>query len=168
MKCKDNPIAFQTFRGKRKKSKDPSKMPARKAREMCASSSPKSWSSHGGPSVNSMPPKLKWTPYCSAWRISLVRVWRKQFMLARFMCCYFSLCASFLAPICVYPLEDKTKCWCLMSLCVIPAVVRVAGALQKSTEVMKAMQNLVKIPEIQATMRDLSKEMMKVQKLHKQ
>ncbi|MED6263320.1 Charged multivesicular body protein 3 [Ilyodon furcidens] len=41
------------------------------------------------------------------------------------------------------------------------AVVRVAGALQKSTEVMKAMQNLVKIPEIQATMRELSKEMMK-------
>lgn len=41
------------------------------------------------------------------------------------------------------------------------AVVRVAGSLQKSTEVMKAMQNLIKIPEIQATMRDLSKEMMK-------
>ncbi|KAF4791326.1 E3 ubiquitin-protein ligase RNF103 isoform X2 [Turdus rufiventris] len=41
------------------------------------------------------------------------------------------------------------------------AVLRVAGSLQKSTEVMKAMQNLVKIPEIQATMRDLSKEMMK-------
>ncbi|XP_030247988.1 charged multivesicular body protein 3 isoform X2 [Sparus aurata] len=41
------------------------------------------------------------------------------------------------------------------------AVVRVAGALQKSTEVMKAMQNLVKIPEIQANMRELSKEMMK-------
>jgi len=38
----------------------------------------------------------------------------------------------------------------------------VAGALQKSTEVMKAMQSLVKIPEIQATMRELSKEMMKV------
>lgn len=37
-----------------------------------------------------------------------------------------------------------------------------AGALQKSTEVMKAMQSLVKIPEIQATMRELSKEMMKV------
>lgn len=46
--------------------------------------------------------------------------------------------------------------------CVFPAVVRVAGALQKSTEVMKAMQSLVKIPEIQATMRELSKEMMKV------
>lgn len=41
------------------------------------------------------------------------------------------------------------------------AVLRVAGALQKSTEVMKAMQSLVKIPEIQATMRELSKEMMK-------
>lgn len=41
------------------------------------------------------------------------------------------------------------------------AVLRVAGALQKSTEVMKAMQSLVKVPEIQATMRDLSKEMMK-------
>ncbi|TRY57902.1 hypothetical protein DNTS_014418 [Danionella cerebrum] len=31
----------------------------------------------------------------------------------------------------------------------------------KSTEVMKAMQSLVKVPEIQATMRELSKEMMK-------
>ncbi|XP_032091064.1 charged multivesicular body protein 3 isoform X4 [Thamnophis elegans] len=41
------------------------------------------------------------------------------------------------------------------------AVLRVAGSLQKSTEVMKAMQNLVKIPEIQSTMRELSKEMMK-------
>ncbi|XP_024285977.1 charged multivesicular body protein 3 isoform X3 [Oncorhynchus tshawytscha] len=43
----------------------------------------------------------------------------------------------------------------------IRAVLRVAGALQKSTEVMKAMQSLVKIPEIQGTMRELSKEMMK-------
>ncbi|OXB78789.1 UNVERIFIED_CONTAM: hypothetical protein H355_011807 [Colinus virginianus] len=43
----------------------------------------------------------------------------------------------------------------------IRAVLRVAGSLQKSTEVMKAMQSLVKIPEIQATMRELSKEMMK-------
>ncbi|KAI4873342.1 hypothetical protein NFI96_029092 [Prochilodus magdalenae] len=41
------------------------------------------------------------------------------------------------------------------------SVLRVAGALQKSTEVMKAMQSLVKVPEIQATMRELSKEMMK-------
>ncbi|KAA8582207.1 hypothetical protein FQN60_008947 [Etheostoma spectabile] len=46
-------------------------------------------------------------------------------------------------------------------LCEFGTVLRVAGAMQKSTEVMKAMQNLVKIPEIQATMRELSKEMMK-------
>ncbi|XP_016334186.1 charged multivesicular body protein 3-like, partial [Sinocyclocheilus anshuiensis] len=39
--------------------------------------------------------------------------------------------------------------------------LRVAGAMQKSTEVMKAMNSLVKIPEIQATMTELSKEMMK-------
>ncbi|XP_073467072.1 charged multivesicular body protein 3-like isoform X2 [Aquarana catesbeiana] len=43
----------------------------------------------------------------------------------------------------------------------IRAVLKVSGSLQRSTEVMKAMQNLVKIPEIQATMRELSKEMMK-------
>ncbi|XP_068608016.1 charged multivesicular body protein 3 [Brachionichthys hirsutus] len=41
------------------------------------------------------------------------------------------------------------------------ALSRLAGSLEKSTEVMKAMQNLVKIPEIQASMRELSKEMMK-------
>ncbi|XP_023572428.1 charged multivesicular body protein 3-like isoform X1 [Octodon degus] len=41
------------------------------------------------------------------------------------------------------------------------AVLRVARSLQKSTDVMKAMQSLVKIPEIQAPMSELSKEMMK-------
>lgn len=41
------------------------------------------------------------------------------------------------------------------------ALLRISGSLQKSTEVMKAMQSLIKVPEIQATMRDLSKEMMK-------
>jgi len=41
------------------------------------------------------------------------------------------------------------------------SVVKVTGALEKSTHVMQAMQQLVKIPEIQATMRELSKEMMK-------
>ncbi|XP_067838350.1 E3 ubiquitin-protein ligase RNF103 isoform X2 [Heptranchias perlo] len=49
----------------------------------------------------------------------------------------------------------------LMSMKNQLAIARVTGALEKSTDVMKAMQNLVKIPEIQATMRDLSKEMMK-------
>lgn len=41
------------------------------------------------------------------------------------------------------------------------ATLRIAGALQKSTEVMKAIQQLVRVPEVAATMRDLSKEMMK-------
>lgn len=41
------------------------------------------------------------------------------------------------------------------------ATLRVAGALQKSTEVMQAMQNLVRLPEIASVMRDMSKEMMR-------
>ena len=41
--------------------------------------------------------------------------------------------------------------------------LRVAGSLQKSTEVMKSMQQLIKLPEMQKTMQELSKEMMKVQ-----
>lgn len=41
------------------------------------------------------------------------------------------------------------------------ATLRIAGALQKSTEVMQAMQQLVKLPEIQKTMQEMSKEMMK-------
>lgn len=41
------------------------------------------------------------------------------------------------------------------------ATLRVAGSLQKSTEVMRAMQNLVKLPEIANVMRDMSKEMMR-------
>lgn len=41
------------------------------------------------------------------------------------------------------------------------ATLRVAGSLQKSTEVMQAMQSLVHVPEVAATMRDLSREMMR-------
>ncbi|XP_077283928.1 vacuolar protein sorting 24 [Arctopsyche grandis] len=41
------------------------------------------------------------------------------------------------------------------------ATLRIAGALQKSTEVMQAMQSLVRLPEVANTMRDMSKEMMK-------
>ncbi len=37
-----------------------------------------------------------------------------------------------------------------------------AGSLQKSTEVMQSMGKLIKVPEVAATMRDMSKEMMKV------
>ncbi len=41
------------------------------------------------------------------------------------------------------------------------AQMKLAGALKSSTEVMKAMSNLVKLPELQKTMQSLSKEMMK-------
>jgi len=41
------------------------------------------------------------------------------------------------------------------------ATLRIAGAMQKSTEVMKSMQQLIKVPEVAATMQALSKEMMK-------
>ncbi|XP_008560253.1 charged multivesicular body protein 3 [Microplitis demolitor] len=41
------------------------------------------------------------------------------------------------------------------------ATIRVAGSLSKSTEVMQAMQSLVKVPEVAATMREMSREMMK-------
>lgn len=45
------------------------------------------------------------------------------------------------------------------------AQLRVAGSLQQSAEVMKAMQQLVKLPELQKTMMEMSKEMMKVNSL---
>ena len=41
------------------------------------------------------------------------------------------------------------------------AMMRMSGSIQKSTEVMAAMQNLIKLPEIQANMMDLSREMSK-------
>ncbi|XP_065827295.1 charged multivesicular body protein 3-like [Oscarella lobularis] len=41
------------------------------------------------------------------------------------------------------------------------ATVRLSGSLQKSTDVMKSMNNLMKVPEIRQTMMEMSKEMMK-------
>jgi len=41
------------------------------------------------------------------------------------------------------------------------ATLKVTGALQTSTEVMQSMQSLVRLPEIQKTMQELSREMMK-------
>ncbi|KAI9178727.1 Vacuolar protein-sorting-associated protein 24 [Blastocladiella emersonii ATCC 22665] len=41
------------------------------------------------------------------------------------------------------------------------AALKVAGALQKSTEIMKSVNGLVKLPEIQAQMQDMAREMMK-------
>lgn len=46
------------------------------------------------------------------------------------------------------------------------AQLRVAGSLSKSADVMKAMQQLIKLPEIQKTMQEMSKEMMKVSTLN--
>ena len=43
--------------------------------------------------------------------------------------------------------------------------LRIAGSLSKSTDVMKSMQQLVKMPEVQKTMMEMSKEMMKVIRL---
>ena len=42
------------------------------------------------------------------------------------------------------------------------AVLRISGALEQSTEVMASMQQLLKVEDISATMRELSQEMMKV------
>jgi len=41
------------------------------------------------------------------------------------------------------------------------ATARLAGTLQKSTDIMKNMQSLVKVPEVAHTMNELSKEMMR-------
>merc|ERR1712226_641307 len=41
------------------------------------------------------------------------------------------------------------------------AMAKVSGAFEKSTQVMKAMQRLVRVPEIMKTMQELQREMMK-------
>jgi len=42
------------------------------------------------------------------------------------------------------------------------AMVKVTGAFQKSSEIMKVTNQLVKLPQLSATMREMSMEMMKV------
>ena len=42
------------------------------------------------------------------------------------------------------------------------AMVKVTGAFQKSTEIMKMTNQLIKLPQLSATMREMSMEMMKV------
>jgi charged multivesicular body protein 3 len=41
-------------------------------------------------------------------------------------------------------------------------MVKVTGAFQKSSEIMKMTNQLVKLPQLSATMREMSMEMMKV------
>lgn len=40
--------------------------------------------------------------------------------------------------------------------------MKIAGSMKSSTEVMKAMSSLMKLPELQKTMQEMSKEMMKM------
>jgi len=47
-------------------------------------------------------------------------------------------------------------------LCNVLAVLRISGALEASTAVMSSMQQLLKIEDVSATMRELSQEMTKV------
>ena len=54
---------------------------------------------------------------------------------------------------------------CIQLYCIVfmyTAVLRISGALEQSTEVMATMQQLLKVEDISATMRELSQEMMKV------
>ncbi len=39
--------------------------------------------------------------------------------------------------------------------------MKIAGSMKSSTEVMKSMSSLIKLPELQKTMQEMSKEMMK-------
>lgn len=41
-------------------------------------------------------------------------------------------------------------------------MVKVTGAFQKSTEIMKVSNQLIKLPQLNATMREMQMEMMKV------
>ncbi len=58
-------------------------------------------------------------------------------------------------------LEFAITCWILSNSYFLSAVLKTAGALQKSTQVMTSLQALFKIPEMNAAMREMSKEMMK-------
>ena len=53
--------------------------------------------------------------------------------------------------------DNKLECYNLS------ATARTVGHLSKSTEVMKLVNNLMKAPEVAATMQEFSKEMTKVQ-----
>lgn len=85
------------------------------------------------------------------------------------------LCKFFCAR--VFFIESKTSSWsrlttendiylreytpCFVTVAQI-ATLKIAGTLQKSSEVMSMVNNLVKLPEISAQMQEMSREMMKV------
>jgi hypothetical protein len=47
-----------------------------------------------------------------------------------------------------------------------PAMVKVTGSFQKSSEIMKMTNQLMKLPQLSATMREMSMEMMKVSRAY--
>ena len=61
---------------------------------------------------------------------------------------------------CYAVLYLRMQLYCIVFL--YTAVLRISGALEQSTEVMASMQQLLKVEDISATMRELSQEMMKV------
>ena len=73
--------------------------------------------------------------------------------MAGIVYCAFELTITGYSNIC-----EVTDLWCVLRSA---AQIRVAGAMSQSTEVMQAMQQLVKVPEVAKTMQEMSKEMMK-------
>lgn len=57
-------------------------------------------------------------------------------------------------------LQEQAGGWILIVYSNL-ATVKIAGAMQKSTAIMQMVNRLVKLPEIQKTMADMSKEMLK-------
>jgi len=55
-----------------------------------------------------------------------------------------------------------TICLLVWSYSFLTATMRMAGSIEKSTDVMKAMQSLIRVSEIQQSMMELSREMSKV------
>jgi len=60
--------------------------------------------------------------------------------------------------VCIFAIYPRS----VAQFCGTPAMMKVTGALQKSTEIMKLSNDLIKIPQISATMREMSMEMTKV------
>ena len=50
----------------------------------------------------------------------------------------------------------------ILSISLPTAMLRMSGAISKSTDVMHAMQQLIRLPDIRDSMMELSKEMTKV------
>lgn len=60
------------------------------------------------------------------------------------------------------PLPSQRACSSLTMTSGYTATLKITGTLQKSTEIMKLSNSLIKLPELSQTMREISQEMMKV------